>query len=445
MLFVLLAVGGLRASQPLSDSLQLAFRAAPEDLPTFDSTTTLEDYLKLGARDCCGLRASFYNWQSARSMIGFAGALENPIASYQYGYSDFSEPFGGKKHRFGLMQPIPWFGTLGARKRVARRVADAAFQDFELERFMTRLDVKSAYFQYYLATRRIEITSANLELMKSYEVVVRTRYQAGLTGYAELARTQVELAEMESTLQSMHDMIPPTRIKLLSILNLPDTLSLPEPRELPAFDERFDRDSLIELAISASPELNGAMHEVEARRAELVVAKKEAWPEFMLGVEYERSESINHVGVTEKMNDYMLGLQMTIPLWFGKNRAMRKAAESQVQSTEYTLQEKRNDVVAMVAMTHFEYQDALRRMRLYRDGLIPKAQEALEVSFTAYQSGQTEFLMLLEAQQQLLQFELESERARVEAATKLAELEVLCGTEFDLILPKKSYMEENEQ
>ncbi len=445
MLFLLVAVGTPRASQSLSDSLQLAFRAAPEDLPTFDSTTTLIDYLKLGARDCCGLRASFYNWQAARSMAGFAGALDNPIASYQYGYSDFSEPLGGKKHRFGLMQPIPWFGTLGAKKRAAQRMADAAFQDFELERFMTRLDVKSAYFQYYLANRRFAITYASFELMKSYEVVVRTRYQAGLAGYAELARTQVELAELESMLQSMRDMISPTRVKLLSILNLPDTLSLPVPREIPTFSERLDRDSLIRLAVKASPELNGAMHEVEARRAELVVAKKEARPEFMLGVEYERSETINHSGITEKMNDYMLGLQMTIPLWFGKNRAMRRAAESQVQTTEYMLQEKRNDIVAMVAMTHFEYQDALRRMRLYRDGLIPKAQEALEVSFTAYKSGQTEFLMLLEAQQQLLQFELESERASVEAATKLAELEVLCGTEFDIILTKKSYMEENEQ
>ena len=60
--------------------------------------------------------------------------------------------------------------------------------------------------------------------------------------------------------------------------------------------------------------------------------------------------------------------------------------------------------------------------------LIPKAKESLNVSFTSYHSGQTDFLMLLDAQRQLFDFELTAERAKVNAASRLAQLEMITGT-----------------
>lgn len=443
--FMLLSLSDLQAEESsLRDSLASLFRQIREDVPTFDSTTTLEDYLKLGARDCCGLRASFYRWQSARAMVGFAGALENPILSYTYGYDNFSDPLGVRSHKVGLMQPIPWFGMLGAKKRAAARMADAAYQDFENERLVTRYKVKSAYFQYYFAARQLALTRANFELMRQFESVARTRYQAGLAMHPDLVKAQIELADLENMIVSMERMLKPVQAKLLAQLNLPDTLSLPIPRDFSLYELPIDRDTLIAHAVHFSPKLLGILHEIESQREEITVARKEARPEFMVGVEYERSKLFDNMTLqNESMNDYMLTIQMTLPIWFGKIKAMRQAAEARVQSTEYMHQEERNDLAAMVSMAHYEYEDALRRMRLYRDGLIPKAQEGLNVSLIAYQAGQIDFLMLLDSQRQLLEFETNFERAKTDAAIKLAEIEVLTGQEIDIKITKKSYMEEN--
>ena len=152
-------------------------------------------------------------------------------------------------------------------------------------------------------------------------------------------------------------------------------------------------------------------------------------PELMLGVEYERATLLNDMTLEkETMNEYMFTVQVSLPIWFGKNRAMRDAARSRVRMSEYMYQEERNDVASMIAMANFEYADALRKLRLYRNGLIPKAKESLSVSFSSYQSGQTDFLMLLDAQRQLFDFELTAERAKVNAATRLAQLEMITGT-----------------
>ena len=66
-------------------------------------------------------------------------------------------------------------------------------------------------------------------------------------------------------------------------------------------------------------------------------------------------------------------------------------------------------------------------MRLYRDGLVPKAEQALNTSYTAYQAGEADFLYVLDAQRELLAFQLLVERARSDMAIRRAEIEMVIG------------------
>ncbi len=79
----------------------------------------------------------------------------------------------------------------------------------------------------------------------------------------------------------------------------------------------------------------------------------------------------------------------------------------------------------------FDYEDTLRKMRLYRDGLLPRAEQSLNATYTAYQAGETDFLNLLETQRQLLDFQLQFERSSSNHAIRRAELEMITGTDLD--------------
>jgi len=70
-------------------------------------------------------------------------------------------------------------------------------------------------------------------------------------------------------------------------------------------------------------------------------------------------------------------------------------------------------------------------MALYADVLIPKAREMLEASEVAYRGGTIDFLSLIDAQQTLLKFELLYERSVTDNLAKLANLEMLVGSELD--------------
>ncbi|MGB5107047.1 MAG: TolC family protein [Candidatus Zixiibacteriota bacterium] len=403
----------------------------PDSIPVFDSTTTVEDYVAFAIKNRSGLKAAREQWQETVAMRGSAGALDNPLLSYEYGYTKFSDPVGPERQKFGIMQALPWFGTLGARKKAAGFAADANYERYRSEELSTVYRVKAAYYEYFFAARQLELTKANFELMRQFEEVVRTRYSSGLSMHPDLIKAQVELGEMEEMIRSMEFMLAPTRARLLAQLNLPDSTNLPAPREFEVGQTLILTDSLVSLAEESSPNLGAIRKLIESRRAEATAVNKMTYPELMLGVEYERASLVdNMTGEKETMNEYMLNVQVSLPIWFGKNKAMRDAARARVRMSEYMHQEERNDLAAMIAMTNFEYNDAVRKMRLYRDGLIPKADESLNATFTAYQSGATDFLMLLDAQRQLLEFELTAERSKVNAATKLAELEMITGTKL---------------
>ena len=68
----------------------------------------------------------------------------------------------------------------------------------------------------------------------------------------------------------------------------------------------------------------------------------------------------------------------------------------------------------------FEHADAVRKVRLYRDSLLPKARQSLEASIVGYQNATVGFLDLLDAERVLLTLELARRRARTDAANAAA-------------------------
>ena len=78
----------------------------------------------------------------------------------------------------------------------------------------------------------------------------------------------------------------------------------------------------------------------------------------------------------------------------------------------------------------YNYRDAGRKKELFKDTLIPKAKQALNVTQTAFESGKKDFLSLIDIQRTLLEFELSYERALTNRAKFRAQVEMLIGRDF---------------
>ena len=84
-------------------------------------------------------------------------------------------------------------------------------------------------------------------------------------------------------------------------------------------------------------------------------------------------------------------------------------------------------LTAELELVLYKRRDAESRTALYRDSLLPKAEQALNVAQQAFAAGRSDFLAVIDAHRALLEFQLAYERARTDQALYLAEIEKLAG------------------
>jgi outer membrane protein TolC len=414
-----------------ADSLVSVLDTIPETVPSFDSSTTLQEYLSIAMERNPRLRSAHNRWIADLKKSDYIGALPDPMFNYAYFIENVETRVGPQEQRFGLRQSFPWFGTLGAKEDAAFAMSQASYQLFEAAKYELFYDIKAAYYEYYYLGQDQLITSENLELLKFWESVAQSKYKVGLKQYPDVIKAQVELGKLEDHLQSLREQAEPKAARLRSLLNLPETVEIPVPQLISVAELPLAEDSVIAITTQHNPNLRALDQIIESGRAGERVAGKQSMPSFSIGVDYiQTGEAVNPDMSESGKDPWMIGASVSLPIWFGKNSARKKEAEARRRVAEYNLRDSKNQLIAVTKRLLFEYSDALRKTRLYRDGLVPKAEQSLNAIYAAYQAGETDFLNVLDAQRQLLDFQLTVAREQARLATKRAQLEMLSGTEL---------------
>ena len=406
------------------------YQAPPEIV--IDSSSTLNDYLRYAALNNPGLRSAFYNWKSELNQVGVARGLPDPMFSYGYFIENVETRVGPQQQRFSVSQNFPWFGTLSARGDMTFQGAGAAYQRYQAAKLKLFYEVKAAYYDYYLLGRKIQLAQDHIQLLSDWEKVALTRYKSAIGSYHNIIQIQVELGKLEDRLISLQAIQQPTEAHLLAALNLPDSISLPVPGNVPDEQITIDADSVKAQAQSFNPDLLALDNMIAKEKIGVSLAKKSSFPNFTLGVDYIQTGKALDPTMPESGKDPIVVFgSINLPIWFGKNKAARDRARSRYEAAINGKVNAENRLDALVEKLLFEYDDAQRKVDLYRDGLIPRAQQSLNAALTDYQAGKAGFIDVIDAERLLLEFQLNLEESLTMRATKLAEIEMTTGREYE--------------
>jgi outer membrane protein TolC len=386
----------------------------------------LGDYLRYAASNNAGLKAAYEEWQAAMDEVPQARALPDP--QMQYGYYTRQSDMQ-MNQMVSVMQMFPWFGKIDARTEAAVKTAEAAHQKYQAARLALFKDVKDGFYEFAYLGKATDIAIENLELLRHFEEVARTKHlTAEAVGHPDVIRAQVEIAKMEDVLRGLGQLREPTVSKLRTALTLPAGTNLAWPKVDSFEPATLEYEQLVNLLRQKNPELAGLNYEAMAAKSRIVLAKKNFYPDIGVGVEwtdFERS------GGMSGRDSVALMFQINLPLWRDSYRAGERQAQAMARSIKLQKVNTENVLLTRVAQAHYEYRDSARKMRLYSDTLIPKSKELLQASEAAYRSGTIDFLSLIDAQRTLLDYYLSYQRALADNQQKLAELEMLVGTELD--------------
>jgi len=398
---------------------------------SLDESATLQDYLAYAALNNPGLEAAFGDWTSALERIPQVKSLPDPRFTYAYYIQEVETRVGPQRQAFTLMQTFPWFGKLGTRGDVAREAAEAAHQKYEAAKLRLFYRVKYAYFEYYYLARTIAITKSNITLLSNLESVARAKYRAGITGHPAIIKAQVELGKLEDRLNTLEDFRAPTVARLNAVLGRPADGDLPWPQSIDYEEVDIDEEELYQWLKEANPELRALAYMTAREERSVKLARKDYFPDLTLGAKYiETGQALDPAMKDSGKDALMVSLSVNLPLWVGKYRAAEREAHARVHAAQKRHEDGESKLLADLSLALFHLRDAERKVDLYRDTLIPKAEEALSVSQKAFASDKADFFDLIDAERTLLEFQLSHERALVDHAQRLSEIEMLIGREI---------------
>jgi outer membrane protein TolC len=382
-------------------------------LPTLTEDSGLGDYLAYAALHNPGLEAAFNRWKAALERVPQVRALPDPQFTYRYFVEEAETRVGAQRYGFGIAQTFPWLGKLELRGYEALEAADAERHRYNAMKLRLFYQVKEAYYEYYYLWRAIDIVKQNISLLKNTEEVLRTRYKAGAAGHPEVVRAQVELGRLDDRLRTLTDLREPIVAQLNAAMNRAPAAALPWPKAIEEQHVSVSDEELLVWLKHANPQVQALSFEIDRARRQIELARKEYFPDIMVEVDY--------TDVIASVN---------LPIWQDKLAAGVREARHRHLTAVYQKADAVNTLSAELKLAAYRFRDADRRIDLYRDTLLPKAAESIKATDAAFRAGKASFTDLIDAERILLEFQLAYERALVDKAQSLAEMEMLAGKEI---------------
>ncbi len=406
--------------------LLLVCLAVPAVLYGAEETISLSDLIGEGLEKSPEILAAKARAEAAGFRISQAKSLPDPMFMFGYQNEGFQRLTIGEAENamgmFSLSQMFPFPGKRDLKGEMAAKDAESVAAMYNAARLKVASRLKELYYDLFLAYKTIDILRDRTDIYSRIEDAAATRYASGMGSPQEVVMAQTEkymLLEKEEMqrqkLQAFQGMLNAT---VGRDVNTP----LGRPELLPSTSFDLTMDQARAVAEDHSPELTSKRRMIEAAEAKVKMAKKEYYPDVTLGAGYfPRTQ-----GMPDMWN---LTATVNLPVFYkSKQRQAVREAGAGVAEAKREFAATQLMIASNIRESFSMVQAADRLMKLYREGLVPKASQDVQLAMSGYVSGKVDALTVITRIKNLLDFDLLYWGQFVEREKALARMHELTGS-----------------
>lgn len=392
-----------------------------------DETLTLEGLLEEARANNPELKVFRESAEALMSRAGAQGALEDPALKVEMMDLSKSRPLdiapgNAMLTRYTLSQAFPFPGKLSLKEKAAVKEALSARERLEAKRLEIEGSVKEAYFDYAFLAQALRETEEIKTLLMDISSIAGVRYSTGQATQQDVLKAQVETTMLTNDVITLEAEKGVAAARLKSLVNRVQDSPLGEPAGLSKARAVFDGAALINTALMKNPEVRMAELDAEANELNVELAKKNYYPDFMVGV-----APIQRDG---RFDSFDVMFQVNIPIWRGKYDSQAKEASANARSLRSRALAQKNLTSLEVKGAAVRVDAADRTRSLYETGLLPQAELSFESALKGYRAGKIDFMTLLDAERQLKKTRIECLKTLLEYRKRVAALERAIGVEL---------------
>ena len=335
-----------------------------------------------------------------------AGAWPNPLLGYSGDQLTRTglDPWG--QHGFFVDQTIPLWGKLRLSRDVFVQTAERAQAGVDLQRQRIVSSVRVLFYATLMAERRVQVNEGLVTIGSDAVGVTAQLFNVGAADRPDFLEMEIEAARVQVSLNEARNDVFALRQELAAEVGSADVAGRPLVGSIDQSIPELERESVIRALVEESPQMRAARAEIARARAVTARAKREPYPDLFLrgGAGYNRElgglsgQPIGWVGQVEA--------GMTVPL-FNRNQGGVLAARAEETLAESELRRVELSLRAAAAAQFATYLTALRSTEVYRDAILPRAEEAYRLYLTRYREMAAAYPQVLVAQRTLFQMSRE--------------------------------------
>ena len=324
---------------------------------------------------------------------------------------------------FSLQQTFPGKQKRDLRGKVAGDDVDVASDDLESLRQEVSASVREAYAVLLRNADEMRLHDEQAGVLNEALSAALAEYTTGKTPQADVLRAQMALTRLNEHLIELTEERDTARARLNSLMGR-------SPEQVVEITGSYRNSTAVasieeleRVAIEHRPELAALRRQITKSGDEGQLARLAMKPDITVAGGY----MLMPTGSTFR-NAYMAELTMPIP-WLNRQRhdGETKQADAATDVARAELDARTSAVFLEIRQAQIEVQSAQKRVKLYRDTLLPQAEAAFKASTAAYQNNRGEFMNLIDSQNLLLDIRTKYFEALSAADAGSAQLERAIG------------------
>jgi outer membrane protein, heavy metal efflux system len=387
----------------------------------------VEDYINYALGQNPDIHVARKKMEAYAHLVPVAASLQDPTVGMTAFPSQVQTAAGQQEFALGVNQQFPLGGKLGVRAELAESQTNLARAQLAAIELATIADVKRDYYEIYFIQQAIRVTEADQQLLIEIRDVANTRYKAALTSQQDLLRAELEISEVENELIIFRQRLESAQALLARELHIAPQTKVRALETVSAEQIPRDLEWLQREAIASRPELHAQLAALDRDQQAADLERLEYIPDVTLGATWIDVASAGISPVSNGQDSFLLTAGINLPIYRKRLSSSVLSAEATAVSTARAYDSLRDATLEEVMDLFVQTQSQNDQLILFREDILPKARQTLEVSSQAYNTGEVDFLQLIDNWRQLLRYEVSYYRLEASLRQTLAELERVVG------------------